>query len=109
MINIKTIKFHNNASSAETSQVATNTHQGELLVLEVSATTISMTVQGIVDATEGNTEWHDLAVINAKTLTAEESITEPGIYYVSVDGVAKIRTVIESMTGTANVFGVIRG
>lgn len=109
MVNIKTISFHSNASSAETSQVATNVNQGELLVLEVSATTISMKVQGIVNATEGNTNWSDLAVIDAKTLTTGESIAEPGIYYTSIDGVAKIRTVIDSVTGTANVFGVIRG
>ena len=109
MNTINTVYFHQNASSAETSQEVVNANTGSLITLEVDATTIQMKVQGICDTSADNPTWKDLAVINAKQLIAENKIAAPGIYYVAIDGVTKIRTVIESVTGSANVFGIVRG
>ena len=109
MNNIKTVYFHENASSAETSQEVVNANIGSQITLEVDATTIQMKVQGICDASAGNTNWKDLAVINAKKIIAEEKIKAPGIYYVPIDGITKIRTVIESVSGSATVFGIVQG
>lgn len=110
MNTIKSVFFHKNASSPEVSQPIGNVNFGSQITIEVSgAETIQLNVQGTCNTYDDTNDWHDLAVIDAKSLSVKDSIAEPGVYYVGVDGLSKIRTNLKSTSGEVTVFGVIQG
>ncbi len=107
--------FFRGASAAATSDIYNNSAYG-VLTLEVSgASSISLKVQGCVNVEnadktlipDNNLVWSDLAVIDTKDYSVGSSITANGIYAIGISGLAKIRVVIESISGTANVIGVM--
>lgn len=110
MNTIENVLFHNEASTPETSTAIGNPNLGSQITIEVSgADELSLKVQGFCYGSEDDDNWTDLAVIDASSLSIKPDITKPGIYFVGIDGVTKIRTDLESVTGEVTVYGSIKG
>lgn len=100
--------FFENASSAGESNILSNPNKGSVLTVEVQGTgSFKLDIQGLVNTEVANPTYTNLASIVAKTLTKSESITEPGVYWIGVDGVTKIKAVLSSVSGNVTVFGRI--
>lgn len=98
--------FFKNASSAGESNVLSNPNKGSVLTVEVQGTgTFTLNIQGLVNTEYANPTYTNLAAIVAGKLSKTESITEPGIYWVGVDGVTEIKAVLSSVSGNVTVFG----
>lgn len=111
----KKFPFFREASSAGNSDIFGNNGY-DSLTLEVSgATGVSLKVQGCINLEDANKnpipdanlQWSDLAVINMKNFNVGSSISENGIYAIGVNGLAKIRVVLESVTGSVTVIGTL--
>ena len=78
----------------------------------VDATTISITVEGCVNATNIETgaqltdeeiTWTKLATISATSLEKVDTLTEDGIYYIDLSGIQRVRLNVTSITGTPTI------
>jgi len=81
--------------------------QSDLLAVEISGTASSMTIkmQGRAN-NQNNSEWFDLACIEAKTFDVVESISATGIYNVDISGVKEVRANITAISGgNVTIFG----
>ena len=106
MITHNNFYFLKNVTEAQESPMTVNT-QGEILTLQVegTATSVSLQVFGISDM--ASDEWHLLTgfTSNYDLIT---SITSKGLYTFGIEGVAKIKVNLLSVTGgKASVFGKI--
>ena len=114
----KKFLFFRQATAAGASQSYSNNCYGNM-TLEISGdiSSISLKVQGCINVEDAekniiddaNLDWTNLAVIADKDFAVSEAITAKGIYNVGIIGLARIRIVIESLSGEATVIGVLEG
>lgn len=98
--------FFKAASSAGESNVLSNPNKGSVLTVEVQGTgTFTLNIQGLVNTELVNSTYTNLAAITAKKLTKVENITEPGIYFIGVDGISEIKASLSNVSGNVTVFG----
>lgn len=99
MNSLNNFKFFSNANAIAESNVLSNPNRGSQLVLEVSGTATSFTleVKGKVDAE--NTNYTNLAIINASDYSTSSAITSNGIYIIGVDGIGGIKLNLTSISG----------
>lgn len=104
----------NGVSQAGTSESIFNNNYS-VLNLEISGTTaISGYMEGCVNTVDGDGNpltdaqcaWSKLNTINATTFEAGTTITNNGIYTISLTGIRRYRFVISSITGSGKITGV---
>ena len=107
--------FFRGVSSASESDFFNNNCYN-ILTLEVSgAESVSLRVQGCVNIEDSrrvplddeDLTWFDLATINAGDFSVTSIITANGIYSIGISGTTKIRVVVDSVSGSATVVGVL--
>ena len=111
----KKFPFFRGVSEAAVSDIFNNNMYDSLTLEITGAESIQLRVQGCINVEdanknpipEENLEWNDLGLINIKNFTVVESATVNGIYCIGIGGLTKIRVVIESVTGSATVTGVV--
>lgn len=78
----------------------------------VDATTLSITVEGCVNATNVDTgaqlndediTWTTLAIISATSLEQVYTLTENGIYYIDLSGIQRVRLNVTLISGTPTI------
>lgn len=78
----------------------------------VGATTISITVEGCVNATnvdtgtqlnDGEITWTKLATISATSLEKVDTLNKNGIYYIDLSGIQRVRLNVTSISGTPTI------
>ena len=108
--------FFKGVSAAGSSDIFNNIYCYNALTLEVSGSTaVSLKVQGCINTEDVNKqpipdvnlEWTDLGIINLSDFSVTASATSNGIYSVTIAGIAKVRVVLESVTGSTTVIGVM--
>ena len=80
-------------------ELITGNTKGSTLTLQVfgSASAVNLQVFGQVDSK--SEAWAVLSAINASTLDVGTSITQKGIYVLSVNGCARIKVQLNSVSG----------
>lgn len=88
----------------EPGEVITANPQGDLLTVEVlgSATAMSLAVLGQVDYKQD--EYTPLTGINLNGWDSVNTITKNGIYQFPLDGIARFKIKLNSVTGAVSVF-----
>ena len=85
------------------------------MILEIAnATAISAKVEACVNIlkpngeamTDNECEWTQLAVIGMSDYAVSDSISDNGIYAIGINGTARVRVVVESVSGSAVITGV---
>ena len=92
--------FHNNGFST--------------LMIEVSgASSIDMEIEGCINILDANGEpkedancvWTKLGLYNLNDFSFAKKITGNGIYAISIDGTARVRVVVNSVSGNTTILG----
>ena len=99
-------QFFLDATSAGESEVfLTN---GAQMTVEVygEASTFSVTIMGQA-ALKPIDEWTELATIRANDFDVNTKLTAKGIYFVALDGIGRVKAVIENTDGKISVSGKI--
>ena len=108
MYNIRNFVFFQDVSSAGESNVWNNPNKGSVMTLEVQGSgTLDLEIKGVVNVEYANPTYTPIAAIDMSTLTKAVKITKPGIYSFGVDGIDKIKAVLNSVSGTFTVFAKV--
>ena len=76
------------------------------MTIEVQGTgALDLEIKGVVDVELDNPTFTSLAAIDMSTLTKTTKITKAGIYSFGVDGIGKIKAVLNSTANAITVFG----
>lgn len=104
-MNIANFVFFDENSTSSTSNVLSNPSSASTMTLEVYGSSFNLTVEGRADF-QGEDNWHELGIIGLKSYDVLSSITEEGIYAISMDGISQIRLVNSGSVGSFKAFGV---
>ena len=108
MYNIRNFVFFQDVSSAGESNVWNNPNKGSVMTLEVQGSgALDLEIKGVVNVEYANPTYTPIAAIDMSTLTKAVKITKAGIYSFGVDGIDKIKAVLNSVSGTFTVFAKV--
>lgn len=96
--------FDDESTSAISEEFSLNQNT-ETMSLQISGESVpAITVQGIVDIEAS--EWMPLAILDQSDFDLLATISEPGIFNISVSGVKKIRLVCDGPVGGFKAYGL---
>lgn len=103
---LQSFKFFNEKNATGESNVLNNYSNGSQLIVQVSGTNtgLKLLFKGCLNAEED--VYSDLAIINSNNFDVSQSVSTGGIYIVNVDGISKVKCVVDEITtGSVTVFG----
>lgn len=105
MITLNSFSFFKDRKTIGDSEILSNPNMGSSLILQINGSHIggSLSVMGTI---ENNENWNKLAIIDMSTFQMVNNINKNGIYTIAMDGVAKVKVVLNGITsGNISVFG----
>lgn len=101
------IIFFENQTSPNLSKTLYNVNDGTLVLkVEGETTSLNINVYGNPELTDDN--FSLLRAINATTYKISNDITEPGVYWIDINGIRKSYVQINSINGSVNVVGLTK-
>lgn len=92
-------KFFDKCTTPSESNILNNSYGGSELSIQVdgTATSFEIVVSGKVNVEES--EYHPIGVVALKDFSSYETVSDYGMFVVSLDGVSHIKMEITSVTG----------
>ena len=101
------IIFFENQTSPNLSKTLYNVNDGTLVLkVEGKTTALNINVYGNPELTDDN--FSLLRAINATTYKISNDITEPGVYWIDINGIRKSYVQINSINGSVSVVGLTK-